>query len=125
MNAFLSKAQKRILLLWLHHRYIACLFTEPDFLINLMKRIEFLRTAILAAIYTPELLPKIFDQPKNVSKLEEAIVFKVNDTILKDSQLFNLAINGLVVDRNIQRIDIGRADDDFVMGFKTVKITFV
>jgi len=96
-----------------------------------MKRSEFLRTAILAAIATPVLLPKILeDQPKAVSiypqlQGEINVAFKVNDAILKDPQLFNSAINGLVIDRSVKSIDIGLMDDDFVMGLKTVNITFV
>ena len=53
------------------------------------------------------------------------VAFKVNDAILKDPQLFNSAINGLVIDRSVKSIDIGLMDDDFVMGLKTVNITFV
>jgi hypothetical protein len=96
-----------------------------------MKRSEFLRTAILAAIATPVLLPKILeDQPEAVSiypQLDGRIDFtmKVNDAILQDPQAFNRAINGLVIDRNVKSIDIGLMDDDFAMGLKTVNITFV
>jgi hypothetical protein len=99
-----------------------------------MKRSEFLRTAILAAIATPVLLPKILeDQPnKTIVRYSvgipfntEMLAFKVNDQYLKEQALFDSVIKSYSIDREIKNIEIGLMDDDFVMGLKTVNITFV
>jgi len=99
-----------------------------------MKRSEFLRKAILAAIAVPLGVSAIPEQRKvlslDLSKGQykpNAIFFKINSEILKDHETFEKVIkmHEVDLDRPIKSIQVGYEDDDFVKNLHTVIIHFV
>jgi hypothetical protein len=95
-----------------------------------MKRSEFVRLSILAAIGIAaapalELAPKL---PQLPAKCPRWVWLKVTDELLLDKEMFEHELNRVIGKfggrGNLKNIDIGFHADDFVQNLKTVMLTF-
>ena len=103
-----------------------------------MKRLDFLRTAILAAIATPVLLPEILKEHSKITWQDvpigksigypydkDALSFRITRESLKDQEIFNHELYYIAQNREIKSIEIGIMEDDFIANTYTVKLMFL
>lgn len=88
-----------------------------------MKRIEFLRTALLGAIAIAAIPSTVFAEAE-IPKLRQVKYLKVTKNLLEDKEEFNKALKEVCKGKEIAKMDIGWMNDDFVKDLYTVVVTF-
>lgn len=88
-----------------------------------MKRIEFLRTALLGAIAIAAVPSTVFAE-EEIPKYKEWFSFKVSKELLEEKEQFNKILEESCKGREIAKMDIGWENDDFIKGLFTVVVIF-